>query len=50
LDEDDPRIFGHAEIDRFGHVMDEWRKEHGTEQYMSAAGLYKLSSVYPELL
>ena len=40
LDEDDPRIFGHAEIDRFGHVMDEWRKEHGTEQYKSAADVY----------
>ena len=39
LDEDDPRIFGHAEIDRFGHVMDEWRKEHGTEQYRSAADI-----------
>jgi protein LTV1 len=40
LGEDDPRIFGHSEIDRFGHVMDEWRKDHGTEQYKSAADVY----------
>lgn len=37
LDEDDPRIFGHAELDRFGHVMDEFVKEHAKEQYRTAA-------------
>jgi len=37
LDEDDPRIFGHAEIDRFEGVLDEFRKQQGTERYRAAA-------------
>jgi protein LTV1 len=37
LDEDDPRIFGHAELDRFGSVLEEFRAERRPEQYRTAA-------------
>ena len=38
LDDDDPRIFGHAELDRFGHVMEEFRRDHvHRETYKTAA-------------
>ena len=40
LDEDDPRIFGHAELDRFGHVMEEFRRDHThRETYKTAADI-----------
>ena len=42
LDEDDPRIFGHAEIDRFEGVLDEFRKQQGTERYRAAAEVIEL--------
>lgn len=41
LDEDDPRIFGHAELDRFGSILEEFRAEQRPEQYRTAADLMK---------
>ena len=37
LDEDDPRIFGRAELDRFGSVLEAFRAERRPEQYRTAA-------------
>ena len=37
LDEDDPRIFGGADLDRFGSVLEEFRAERRPEQYRTAA-------------
>ena len=44
LDEDDPRIFGHAELDRFGSVLEEFRAERRPEQYRTAAETARLGA------
>ena len=37
LDDDDPRCFGAADIERFASVMDEFREEVTNERYLTAA-------------
>lgn len=50
LDDDDPRIFGHAELDRFGHVMEEFRRDHvHRETYKTAADILEDGADVPDI-
>ena len=41
LEDDDPRIFGHAELDRFGSILEEFRKEQRPTQYRTPVDLVR---------